>query len=270
VAKIDSSFFDFGTLDILAYRDSPVHRLDPRAKLLTTLVFIVTIASFDRYTVSGLLPFFIYPVVLVVMADLPPGFLLKKLLLVSPFAFGIGMLNPFFDQTPLVAVGPLTLTGGWMSFLSILLRFALTVSAALILVATCSFPGVCRALERLGVPNIFAVQLLLLYRYVFLLVEEGARMARARALRSFGRRGFGLEVFGHMAGQLLMRTLDRSRRIHMAMLSRGFEGAILMLRRFRAGRREVAFTLCWSGLFIFLRLVDLPRLIGSLVVELFS
>jgi cobalt/nickel transport system permease protein len=268
MAKIESAFFDIGTLDTLAGRDTPVHRLDPRAKLLTTLVFIVTVASFGKYELSGLLPFFLFPVAMVALGDLPAGYLLKKLLLVAPFAFFIGVFNPLLDREILLRIGPLALSGGWVSFASILLRFTLTVGAALILIATTSFPGVCMALEKLGAPRVFAVQLLLLHRYLFVLIDEGVRLVRARALRSFGRRGQGMRIFGHLAGQLLLRTLERAKRIHLAMLCRGFDGEIRMLRPARIGRPEVLFTLGWSAAFILLRLYNLPQILGGLLTEL--
>jgi cobalt/nickel transport system permease protein len=267
MAKIESAFFDLGTLDTLAGRDTAVHRLDPRAKLLTTLVFITTVASFGKYEISGLLPFFLFPVTLIALGDLPAGYLAKKLLLVAPFALFIGVFNPLLDREILVALGPLAISGGWISFASILLRFTLTVGAALILIATTSFAGVCMALERLGAPKVFAVQLLLLYRYLFVLIDEGVRMVRARALRSFGRRGMGLTVFGHLAGQLLLRTLDRARRIHLAMLCRGFTGDIRMLRPSRIGPPEIVFTLGWSAAFVLMRFYNLPHLLGGLLTE---
>ena len=65
----------------------------------------------------------------------------------------ITIFNPLFDQQTLLQLGPLAISGGWVSFVSILLRFALTVFAALILIATTSFTGVCMALERLGAPR---------------------------------------------------------------------------------------------------------------------
>ncbi len=266
MAKIDASFFDLGRLDRLAYRDSPVHRLDPRAKLVTTLVFLVTVVSFGKYEVSALLPFFLFPVALAAVGGLPAGYLVKKVLLVSPFALFVGIANPFFDRAPLVALGPVVLSGGWVSFVAILVRFALTVGAALVLIATTSFHGVCLGIQRLGVPQVMAVQLLLLYRYLFVLTEEAARLVRARSLRSFGRRGMGVRVYGSMVGHLLLRTLDRARRIHRAMLARGFDGEIRTLRPLRIGPAEIAFVLGWSALFLVLRWVNLPRLLGSLFV----
>ncbi len=267
MAKIESAFFDIGTLDTLSYRDSGVHRLDPRAKLITTLVFIFTVVSFGKYEIAALLPFFAFPVVLIALGGLPPGYLLKKLLLVAPFAFFIGIFNPLLDQETLLRLGPLEISGGWVSFLSILLRSALTVGAALVLIATTSFSGVCMALEKLGAPRIFALQLLFLYRYLFVLVDEALRMVRARALRSFHGRGMGMKVFGHLVGQLLLRTLDRAQRIHLAMLCRGFTGEIRLLRPSGIGRPEILFTLGWSALFLTLRFVNLPHLVGGILTE---
>jgi len=267
MAKIDSAFFDIGTLDALAGRDSAIHRLDPRAKLITTLIFVLVVVSFDRYAVSALLPFGLFPLALIVLADLPPGYLLKKLLLAAPFALCIGILNPWFDHQALLQVGPLAITGGWVSFTSILLRFTLTVLAALVLIATTSFTGVCMALERLGAPRVFALQLLFLFRYLFVLTDEALRLVRARALRSFGGRGMGMRVYGHMVGQLLLRTMARAERIHLAMLCRGFEGEIRLLRPARIGRPEILFTIGWSAAFLVLRLCNVPQLLGRLLTE---
>ncbi|HBT83287.1 MAG TPA: cobalt ECF transporter T component CbiQ [Desulfuromonas sp.] len=268
MAKIESAFFDIGTLDALAYRSNAVNRLDPRAKLIVTLCFIVTLVSFDRYQISALLPFAIFPLVLIVSADLPPGYLLQKLLLAAPFAICVGIFNPLLDRAVLVQLGPLGISGGWISYASILLRFTLTVTAALVLIATTGFTGVCLALEKLGAPRPFVLQLLFLHRYLFVLVDEGYRLTRARALRSFDRRGHGMKIFGHLVGQLLLRTLARAQRIHLAMLCRGFDGEIRMTRSLKIGRREVVFVGGWCATFLLLRLVHLPRLIGGLLTEL--
>ena len=266
--KIDLSVFDIGYLDTLSYRDTAVHRLDPRTKLITTLVFIVCVASFGKYEVSALLPFFLFPATLIALGDLPAGYLLKKLLVVAPFAVMIGIFNPLIDQETLLWVGPLEIAGGWLSFLSILLRFILTVGAALVLIATTSFPGVCRALDRLGVPRIFAAQLLFIYRYIFVLTDEAMRMVRARSLRSFHGRGQGMRVYGHMLGQLLLRTLERAQRIHKAMLSRGFDGEIRVFRPRHIGMPDVLFTAGWSAFFILARTANLPDLLGRFALEI--
>jgi cobalt/nickel transport system permease protein len=265
VPSIEGTILDFRRLDRLAAGETALHRLDARAKVLATLAFVLAVVSFDRYAVTALLPFFLYPVALASLGGLPAGYFVRKVALVLPFAVAIGMLNPLFDREVMVRIGPVGIPGGWISCASIVLRAALTVSAALLLVGVTGFPGICGALQRLGVPQAFAVQTLFLYRYIFVLTEEGGRAARARELRSFGRKGQGIRSYGSLVGHLLLRTWMRAERIHMAMRARGFTGDFRALRSSRFGGKELLFLLCWCALFLLLRLQNVPRLLGALV-----
>lgn len=265
MTAIETALYEIGYLDTLSLRNGPVQRLDPRVKVLTTMAFILTVVSFGRYEISALLPMFLYPVFLMAAGDLPALRLVKRLLIVSPFAVFIGMFNPIFDREVLVHLGPVGISGGWISFASILVRFALTVSAALVLIAVTGFNGICMALERIRVPSVFAVQLLFLYRYIFVLTEEAARMARARSLRSFSGRGKGIRAFGSLVSQLLLRTLDRAERIHLSMVCKGFDGRIRLLRTLMIGRVDAGFFLVWILFFALVRFYNLPRLMGELL-----
>lgn len=62
-------------------------------------------------------------------------------------------------------------------------------------------------------PAVFTTQLLFVYRYLFVLIEEAAAMQQARDARSFGRKSYPLKVWGTLVGQLLIRTFDRAERI---------------------------------------------------------
>ena len=252
-------------LDRLARQDTAVHRVDPRAKVLATAVFIVCVVSFDRYEVLALLPFVVFPVVLAAEGDIPFGFLGRLLLAVSPFALMVGAFNPLLDREIVTQVGGVGIAGGWVSYASILLRFLLTASAALVLTATTSFYGVCLALEKLRLPDVLVTQLLLLYRYIFVLGDEALRMARARSLRAVGRRGTGLRIYTQMLGQLLLRTFARAQRVYLAMKCRGFDGQVRIARRLRLRTADVVFVLGWSMLFLVFRFVDVTSLVGGLV-----
>jgi len=270
MAGIDRHFYDIGFLDTLAARKNPVNRLDPRAKLITTMVFIVAVVSFNKYAISAMIPFFIYLFALVSAGNLPAAYLMRKVLLVSPFAVLIGVFNPLMDRQVLLHIGPVAVSGGWVSFCSILLRFVLTVTAVLILIATTGFHSVCYALERIGVPKPFVVQLMFLYRYLFVLTEEAARTVRARALRSFGSRGMGFQAFSSMIGHLLLRTLDRAQRVHLAMCCRGFDGRLRVAHSLKIGPREIVFMAGWSSLFFLFRYENVPLKLGALITGLFT
>jgi cobalt/nickel transport system permease protein len=269
MSKSGTTFLDLDYLDNIASGNTIIHRLDPRAKVLVTIIFIVTTVSFGKYDISPLLPLFLYPAVMVSLGELPFGYLGKKLLLLLPFAFFVGIFNPIFDSKIMLQAGPLMISGGWLSFISILIRFALTVGAALILIATTGFGEVCMALEKLGLPQVFAVQLLFLHRYIFVLGDEGLRMLRARELRSFGSHGKEMKVLGNIVGHLLLRTWERAKRIHMAMLCRGFRGDFHFRRPLGMGKTEVLFIFCWATFFILCRITNIPAFIGGIITEVF-
>ncbi len=266
--NLDEEFFDIGRLDRLSYKNSPVHRLDPRVKLIATLLFLFTVISFSKYEISGLLPLFLFPLLLTVLGEIPLLFILKKVLWVSPFAVFIGIFNPLLDTNQFWVFPGFTLAAGWVSFFSILLKFFLTISAALLLIATTPFPNVCHALRSLGLPLLFVSQLLFLYRYLFVLTEEVMRMVRARDMRSFGEKGTGIRVFIRIIGTLFLRTLERAERIYSAMLSRGFRGDLPILRPFRFRTVDLLFLAVTASSTLFFRFYPVTQEVGRLAQEL--
>jgi cobalt/nickel transport system permease protein len=108
---------------------------------------------------------------------------------------------------------------------------------AILLVATTQFPDLIHALEHLRFPRSLTTIIAFLYRYLFILTDEVYRLLRARQARSAGlpglKRGGKLtwraKVAGSMAGQLFLRSYERSDRIYHAMLSRGYAGHIRTL-----------------------------------------
>ena len=270
MAKLDKHFFDLGYMDTLSSQQTRIHQLDPRAKLITSLVFITTVISFGKYEISALIPYFVYPVFLGAMGNIPAVYLLKKLVLVSPFAVMIGIFNPLLDRDILVNIGGIGISGGWISYISILIRFTLTVGCALTMIAVTGFNAVCLALDKLGTPRVFVIQLVFLYRYMFVLVDEAARMVRARSLRTFEGGGSGIKAYGPLVGHLLLRTMDRAQRVYMAMCCRGFDGDIRILKPLRFGPMEIGFTVGWSALFILMRVSNVPIQMGSVILGLFK
>src|ERR1035438_9390087 len=96
--SIEGALLDFKRLDQLAMANTTIHHLDPRAKVIVTLAFIVSVMSFGRYELTVLVPFFIYPVVMATLGNLPPLYILKKIVLLCPFVLMVGVFNPVFDR----------------------------------------------------------------------------------------------------------------------------------------------------------------------------
>jgi len=270
IMTFDEQYYNIGFIDQLSYKDTFVHRLDPRAKLIATLLFLFTVISFSKYEINALLPFFLYPVLLMSIGEIPLMFILRKVILVSPFALFIGVFNPLLDSTHVVIFSGLTISAGWLSFFSILLKFVLTVSTALLLIATTSFPGVCHGLRQLGLPSIFVSQLLFLYRYIFVLMEETMRIVRARNMRSYGKSGKGIKIFVRITGTLFIRTIERAERVYFAMLSRGFQGDMPSLKRFHIRTEDIIFTLSMIIFLYVFRFYPATEIIGRFVQGVLS
>jgi cobalt/nickel transport system permease protein len=181
----------------------------------------------------------------------------------SPFVVGVAAFEPLLDRSPALSLGGVVLSGGAVGFATILAKCALSLSAALLLVATTGFDAVCVALRRLGTPRALATQLLLTFRYLFVLGEEVESALRAHALRSPDHPRPSLRVAGTLLGQLLVRSLSRAERVHAAMRCRGFDGELRLWRPWRFSLRDAAFLSAVCALLVASRAVDLPALLGA-------
>ncbi len=260
------SLVDASRLDRHAYLDSVVHRLDPRAKVLATLMFILAVVSFDKYTVSPLLPFLAFPVMIAVLGFVPFGLIVRRFALALPFILLIGIFKPLLDRAVMVEVGGLGVSGGWVSFTSIFFRGLLCVTAGIVLIATTSMPRIAEALGGLRFPRVLVVQLLLLYRYLFVLMDEAARMRRARALRA-GKAKTSIRDATGMLTTLLLRTVDRSEAIWRAMLVRGFEGELRSPRRLHWHLSDTVFLVLVTAGCVVLRMNPIADRIGEWILN---
>ena len=242
-------------LDALSAREAPLARLDPRAPLLVTLLLSVLAASYPRGEVLALLPFLAWPAALASLAAVPARPLLRALLVPLPFVL--------LAALPALLVEPGA--EGRAIAASVLLRFLLTAASALLLAAVWGLPALAWAMERLGAPTVLVTQLLVLWRYLFVLGEEGVRMERARAMRSFGPRGRELALAGPLLGTLLLRSQERAERIDRALRARAFTGRFPALRPWRFGAGAAAFLVGWAAALVLFRLVNVPEALGRLL-----
>lgn len=258
------TIYNMRFLDDAARKNTALHRIHPLMKVIATLVFLVIVVSFGRYEIGRLLPFLFYPVFVFVMAEIPVIPLLKRILFIEPLIIGIGILNPLFDKS-VVVLGGLSISGGWVTFLSIIIKSFLTIVAALLLIATTGMDNLAYALRVIRVPRIFVLQLLLTYRYITVLMEEVSRITRAYSLRAPGQKGIHMSAWGSLAGQLILRTYDRGQRVYQAMCLRGFNGEYYTGAEKQVRMTDILFLAAWCIFFVIARLYDLPELLGLLV-----
>ncbi len=270
MSSIETLLREVHALDVSASQSGWLAGIDPRATILATLAFILVVVSFNRYAVAALLPMAIFPVLLARLGNIPLTRIGFKVLLAMPFALMVGLFNPIFDPVPRMELMGHAVSGGWLSLASILIRAALTVAAALILVASIGMHRLCAALGDLGVPRVLTTQLLFMHRYILLLAGELGRMSLARELRSQPSKALPLSVYGSLLGHMLLRTLERAQRIHQAMLSRGFDGHLPIRQTQPWQRGDTVFLALCLGAFFLVRTTDLATLLGRLMLDVAS
>ena len=265
--KMEKALHELGEMDDLAAQSSPIHRLHPTAKLLSTVLYIVLTVSFDKYDLSGLVPMLLWPVLLFQLSGIPVGTCFYKLRIVLPLVMAVGLFNPFFDRAPLLYVGSVAVSGGVISMLTLMLKGVFCLMASFLLMATTPIDSLCAALRRLHVPGLLVTLLLLTYRYVGVMTEELAVMTDAYALRAPGQKGIHVSAWGSFLGQLLLRSMDRAQELYSSMLLRGYHEHFHYadIRPFRLS--DGCYTLGCALCFLLLRFVNLSQLLGSLFVR---
>ena len=220
---------------------SPVHRLDPRLKLLATLAFVLAVTTTPPHAWPTFVLFTGLALGAIVATQIPLIEALKHSAIALPFAGMVALSLPFTRAGQAVWSGQvlgLTLTvtdEGLMLFAAVIVKSWLSVMVSGLLVATTRFPDLLSALRSLRVPAILTSTMSFMYRYLFVLTDEALRLQTARESRSAGSGRtvwWRAQVLGRMIGSLFIRSYERSERIYAAMLARGFAGEIRTLTRF--------------------------------------
>lgn len=218
--------------------------LHPFVTLIGCTVFLICVASLERYALIGLLPYAVYAAVLLLLARVPVLLLLRRTAIALPFCLFAGISNLFLERTPMLRIGQLTLTAGMLSCMVILLRTVLCVSAVLLLIAVTPFADLMIQLRRLHVPEFFLQLLELTYRYIGVLAEEASAMYTAYRLRARAElRGIDMRHMGSFIGVLLLRSIDRAERIYQAMQCRGYPRQMQQLSPQRLQLADILFLL---------------------------
>lgn len=234
-----------------AKRDGLLQSLDPRAKLISILAVIF--ASSVVGDLGLLILVYLATLLFAYLSKIDVLFFIKRVWLFIPIFAGIiafpMIFNIFFPGDPLVQIaylgeglhlGPFSLPesifvtkqGANMAII-FTMRVATCVSAVVLLFITTPQQVLFKSLRSIGVPKIYVLTLEMAYRYIFLLMDMVREMYVAKKARTIKSRSMFEEqkwVGGRM-GYTLIRSLDMSEKVHMAMTSRGFTGDVKVMQQ---------------------------------------
>lgn len=202
-------------------QDTVCHRLPVVLKLGLTLAVILAanLIPLRLWPLHGCLACVIF--VALSVAEIPMRYLMRRLKLLLPPLLLIALSVPLSQG----------FSRGWDLAASIMIRATVSLLAGLWLVNTTPFERLVAALQRLRVPRVLILMLAFMYRYIFVLFAELARMRAAQRARTFGPRPYwgGWIQNARLLAALLIRAMSRADRIHGAMCARGWRGEVHLL-----------------------------------------
>jgi len=222
--------------------DTFLHRRDPRAKVIATLVFLVVLATTPGNAFVALAVDFVLLTIALAIARLPIANVLLRASAVLPFCLTFALIS--------------WIVGDRERALALIEKTYLSAIAVLLLAATTPLPALIRGLDTLGAPRFLLTVVQFMYRYLFVISEQAQHMRIAAASRA----GIAFKQrfsFGAAAGAvavLFARSYHRSEGIHRAMAARGFKERFPVAQSLKFQTIDAAFTLVSVALVILTRL----------------
>jgi cobalt/nickel transport system permease protein len=220
---------------------SVVHRLPPQVKIVAALVGVLAVVATPREVFWAFAAELAVLVAVWRLAHIPVRWLARRAVIELPFVV-LALLLPFGAGTPRVDVLGLSLSvaglyAGW----NILIKGTMGVLISLTLAATTPLPDLIVGLQRLRVPSIVITVMTLMLRYLDVIAGEAARMRVARLSRGGDTRLLHqVAATARDVGSLFIRSYERGERVHLAMLSRGWSGALPIVGRAASATQWIA------------------------------
>ncbi|MBC2712830.1 MAG: cobalt ECF transporter T component CbiQ [Desulfosarcina sp.] len=152
-----------------------------------------------------------------------------------------------YEGDALTVLGPVVITRPGVTLCAQISLKTVSLTVAFIaLVATMTVDTLGHSLNRLQLPDKMVHMILITYRYLFVLEQEYQRLVRAMKIRNFHPKTnlHSYRTYAYLVGMLFVRASERARRVHSAMICRGFNGRFVSLREFPPNPRNHVFSLC--------------------------
>lgn len=273
MSKMDTALRELTLLEEQAEEKKFINKVHPISKLALTVLYILLVVSFDKYDLAGLLGMVLYPLIVFILFDISFVKCVRRTAVILPLLLFVGIWNPFFDRTPLLLWGMFPVSGGVLSFVTLLIKGIFTILAGYLLIVTTSIGKLCAALRMLHVPQVLVTTVLFIYRYISVLLKEADSMTKAYALRAPGQKGIHFKVWGSLAGLLLLRSMDRAGEVYESMCLRGFDagrGRGAFFAGVNAGRfagKDFLWLLVFGGGLIVLRIYPIFEMAGRIMIK---
>lgn len=206
---------------------SRIHRAPAHLKVLALLAFVLTVVATPRewYAVYG--AYLLVVLGVIVAAGVPVTYVVKRAVIEVPFLVFAALL-PFVSHGPQIEVLGVALSEpGLIAAWGLAAKGTIGVLASLTLAATTEPSDVIAGLERLRMPELLVQIMAFMVRYLDVVTADLGRMITAMRSRGADPRSpKHWPALARTLGALFVRSYERGERVHLAMLSRGYEGTL--------------------------------------------
>ena len=208
---------------------SPIHRLPAHVKVVAALGFVIAVVSTPGRAWWAFAAYAGALVLVTAVAGLAPRFVARGLVIELPFVV-FALLLPLLAGGDQVQVLGLSLSrSGLADAATLLAKATLGIWTSMLLAGSTRPQELVAGLQRLRLPRLMVEILSFMVRYLDVVADDLRRMRIARDSRAFSARGprhWG--VLASTAGALFVRSYERGERVHLAMLSRGYAGRLVL------------------------------------------
>jgi cobalt/nickel transport system permease protein len=225
-----------------------LHRAAPQLKVAGAVAFVFAVALTPRTAVWAFALDAVVLVALVRVARLRPAFVATRAAVVLPFV-AFAVLVPFVGTGERIDVLGLSLSrdGLWGAF-NVVAKALIGVTTSVVLAATTEVPRILTGLDRLRAPAVLTAIAGFMLRYLEVIAGELGRMRTSMTARGYDPRWlWQARPIATSAGALFVRSFERGERVHRAMLSRGYTGAMPVLREDPTTPRQWLLALAPAG-----------------------
>jgi len=223
-------------VDAIAQNKNLFSRMDARAKVVVCSLLMGAVIGLPGLKLQ--LGIFAAALAAMVFIKIPARLILIRI--VPPLVLGLIVicLMSFFrggQQSLTIHITALKASGiaqDLYAGTTLLVRIAASVSLLLFLSVTTPVQELGRALFRLRVPRVMVEILLLTYRYIFVLLDEGTRIKDAQTMRlgyppkrSLSGWNRAVRSTATLMGMVFIRAYDRAESTFSAMLARAYKGS---------------------------------------------
>lgn len=212
------------------HRHSPIHSLAPHAKILAILGLLVIVVATPIQNYLAFIAYFSLVIALLLIAKLPIWQSLKRTTIEIPFIF-FAILMPFVSPDKEAAK---------IAAISIIAKATIGTLLAIILSGTTPAREILRGFETLKMPALIVQIASFMLRYLNVINDEMERMTVARASRGFEPKGIrDWKFLAAAAGALFIRSYERGERVHLSMISRGYDGKLPSVQSQLVAKQEI-------------------------------